>query len=435
MSRLPPVVANTRVPVAMLALAGAWLAPMRAVRAQGVTFDTVLTREVGPGVVLRRLMLQEGPVVMHVLEVDLRRPELTVGAVRACDRAAGRERPSAIAKRLRADGVEVVAVLNAGFFDLRGGTGASESSVVVDGRIAKAVEVTESPFDLFDNVHSQFAMLANGRPAIDRFRLVGTVRSPRGRWTLGAINGIPAHDRVSLYTAWSDPPRLPLAARSASVPLQRLSERGDTTRYRVLPTSPDTVTDTTRTRALLVGVGTVADGVSRLRAGDVVTAIAALSPRPAAVRALVGGWPRIVRGGASVAEAADSVEGTFPRFSTARNPRSVVGFSRDSATLYLVVVDGRQASSVGMSLAELARAMIAIGAHDALNLDGGGSTALVVGDSVVNAVSDRTGERPVGDVLVVTRRPEGAAIPGRRLPATRPPPSCILPGAPVTPAH
>lgn len=425
-----------RVPLTLFALAGAWLAPHRSAAAQAMRLDTVLVRAIGPGITLRRLTLPEGPVVMHVLEVDLRRPDLTVGAVRACDRATGRERPSAIAKRLRASGVDVVAVLNAGFFDLRGGTGASETSVIIDGQMAKAVELTESPFDVFDNVHSQFGMLGNGRPAIDRFRLAGTVRSLRGRWPIGAINGIPAHDKVSLYTAWSDPPRLPPAARAASVPLRRLSQRGDTTRYRVLATSRDTTSDTTGTRAVLVGVGTTADGVSRLRTGDIVTVVAAMSPRPGAVRALVGGWPRIVREGVSVAESADSVEGTFPRFSAARHPRSAVGFSRDSTTLYLVAVDGRQAASAGTTLAEIARAMIAIGAHDALNLDGGGSTTLVVGDSIVNSVSDRTGERPVGDVLVVARqRAERAAGAGRRLPALRPPPSCILPGAQIPPAH
>lgn len=396
--------------------------------------DSTTAREIGPGVTLRTIVRATGPVTMHVLEVDLRHPQLTVRAVRACDRGTGRERPSAIARRLRADGVDVVAVINAGFFDLEGGTGTSESNVVVDGEIAKGVEITESPFDKVDNAHSQFGFTENRRPVIDRFRLTGTVRTPRGTWALGAVNGTPVANDVALYTRWSDrPPRYPASMRSAAVPLElvhrdtmSVGARGAVSRYRVVAAVRDTTTDSTGMRALLVGAGTAAAGVAQLRVGDVVTVDARFTPERGALRSVVGGWPRIVRGGVDVSGAADSVEGTFPRFSNTRHPRSVVGFSRDSATLYLVAVDGRQASSVGMSLGELAPAMIALGLHDALNLDGGGSTALVVGDSVVSHPSDATGERPVGDVLVITRDSERSAR--RTAPAQRVAASCVVGG-------
>jgi hypothetical protein len=181
--------------------------------------------------------------------------------------------------------------------------------------------------------------------------------------------------------------------------------------------------------------------VARLRPGDIVTVDVRFAPDRGALRTVVGGWPRIVRDGVDVAVAADSLEGTFPRFSASRHPRSVVGFSRDSSTLYLVAVDGRQTSSVGMSLPELAQAMIALGVHDALNLDGGGSTALVVGDSVVNRPSDATGERPVGDVLVITREAPGNRAARRNVPARTIVASCVTSGnrdpdrvAPRTPA-
>jgi hypothetical protein len=63
---------------------------------------------------------------------------------------------------------------------------------------------------------------------------------------------------------------------------------------------------------------------------------------------------------------------------TARHPRTAAGVSADGATLYLVVVDGRQPEwSIGMTLPELADLMIELGADDALNLDGGGSSAFV----------------------------------------------------------
>jgi hypothetical protein len=406
-------------------------------RAQATPGDSTTSREIVPGVTLKRIVRAAGPVTIHVLEVDLRRPELTVRAVRACDRGTGRERPSAIARRMRAAGIDVVAAINAGFFDLEGGTGTSESNVVIDGEVAKAVETTESPFDKFDNVHSQFGFTENRRPVIDRFRLTGTVRSSRGHWPLGAVNGGPVANEVALYTRWSDrPPRYPSALRSASVPLDLLrgdttsvGTRGRVTRYRVRALAPrDTAPDSSGVRALLVGTGTAADGVSRLRAGDIVSVDARFTPDRGALRSVVGGWPRIVWSGADVSAAADTVEGTFPRFGASRHPRSVVGFSRDSTTLYLVAVDGRQTSSVGMSLGELAQAMIGLGVYDALNLDGGGSTALVVGDSVINRPSDATGERAVGDALVLTRDAPNAPTARRNAPARTIVASCVIGG-------
>ncbi len=62
-------------------------------------------------------------------------------------------------------------------------------------------------------------------------------------------------------------------------------------------------------------------------------------------------------------------------------PRTAIGYSRNGRYLYLVVVDGRQAFySEGMTLRELADWMISRGAQYAMNLDGGGSSTMVVQD-------------------------------------------------------
>jgi exopolysaccharide biosynthesis protein len=72
--------------------------------------------------------------------------------------------------------------------------------------------------------------------------------------------------------------------------------------------------------------------------------------------------------------------------------------------LLLLTVDGRSTRSVGMTLVELAALMRRLGAWDAMNFDGGGSTTMVVGGALVNAPSDSTGERAVGSALLVVRR-------------------------------
>ncbi|UKI38697.1 MAG: phosphodiester glycosidase family protein [Clostridiales bacterium] len=59
------------------------------------------------------------------------------------------------------------------------------------------------------------------------------------------------------------------------------------------------------------------------------------------------------------------------------NPRTALGLDKDGKTLYLITVDGRQADSIGVSLAELSEILINNGIYNAINLDGGGSTTMV----------------------------------------------------------
>ena len=70
----------------------------------------------------------------------------------------------------------------------------------------------------------------------------------------------------------------------------------------------------------------------------------------------------------------------------ALHPRTAAGVSRDGRWLYLLVIDGRQkGTSEGTTTAETAAWLLALGAWDGLNLDGGGSTTLVVDDGLGGA--------------------------------------------------
>jgi exopolysaccharide biosynthesis protein len=118
---------------------------------------------------------------------------------------------------------------------------------------------------------------------------------------------------------------------------------------------------------------------------------------------VVSGGPRLVKNGRiSIATKAEGFDrpGLYGRFVAARNPRTLAGVKADG-TLLLVTVDGRRPGRAGMSLPEAARLMRSLGALDALNLDGGGSTAMIVRGRVVNRPSDRVGERAVGDGVFV----------------------------------
>jgi exopolysaccharide biosynthesis protein len=100
----------------------------------------------------------------------------------------------------------------------------------------------------------------------------------------------------------------------------------------------------------------------------------------------------------------------LPRPSDVLHPRTAVGADRDGRWLWLVVVDGRQPQySEGMSERELAELMAELGCFDAINLDGGGSSIMMLEDDegqirIQNRPSDRTGPRPVPVMLGVRRR-------------------------------
>jgi hypothetical protein len=122
---------------------------------------------------------------------------------------------------------------------------------------------------------------------------------------------------------------------------------------------------------------------------------------------IVSGGPRLLAGGR--VRVRSSAEGFNPlsapwfhgSFVASRQPRTMAGVRRDGSLL-LVTVDGRRPGwSAGVTLQEGARVMRSLGARDALNLDGGGSTAMAVRGRRVNLPSDPGGERPVSDAILV----------------------------------
>jgi exopolysaccharide biosynthesis protein len=91
----------------------------------------------------------------------------------------------------------------------------------------------------------------------------------------------------------------------------------------------------------------------------------------------------------------------YYRFGVRRNPRTLAGITA-TGKLLLVTVDGRQPGwSVGASFEESARIMRSLGATDAVNLDGGGSTTITINQQLINRPSDSTGERPIADAIEI----------------------------------
>lgn len=114
----------------------------------------------------------------------------------------------------------------------------------------------------------------------------------------------------------------------------------------------------------------------------------------------MGGMPLLVDDGVAVAPASCN------SYFCSRNPRTGLGVTADG-TILIVVVDGRSRTSVGMTLIGFARYLVQLGAVYALNLDGGGGSAMwVKGQGVVSHPSDSTGERPVTSAVLVLPGPD-----------------------------
>lgn len=82
-----------------------------------------------------------------------------------------------------------------------------------------------------------------------------------------------------------------------------------------------------------------------------------------------------VSGGALLVKDGEITE--FTHNIAGSNPRTAIGVSKDGTTLYLITIDGRQVSSIGVTQSEFAEILIEKGIYAAMNLDGGGSTTMV----------------------------------------------------------
>ncbi len=143
-------------------------------------------------------------------------------------------------------------------------------------------------------------------------------------------------------------------------------------------------------------IGTVVRDDSGLSAGVRVS-----RSRPGGTQ-VIGGFPELLDAGNPLYDNPDLNQG----FASARHPRTAVAYDPEARRLWVLVVDGRQGSySSGMTLAEMTAALAATDAAEALNLDGGGSSVMVVHGRIMSRPSDEDGERAVRNALAVVSDP------------------------------
>ncbi len=93
----------------------------------------------------------------------------------------------------------------------------------------------------------------------------------------------------------------------------------------------------------------------------------------------------------------------YMSFTHKRHPRTCIGFTKDS--IFFITIDGRNETAAGMNLYEVQSFLKNMGCTNAINLDGGGSTSLwLKSKGIINTPSDKTGERPVANALIIKKR-------------------------------
>ncbi|MEV7094111.1 phosphodiester glycosidase family protein [Amycolatopsis sp. NPDC051045] len=209
-------------------------------------------------------------------------------------------------------------------------------------------------------------------------------------------------DAIGVYTPlWGASGRGTSVAGASRVREVELRD-GVVTQVRTAPADGPIAAGTT----LLLAREAGADALAVLKPGDAAGVTYAPRTDAGKIAVAVGGNEVLLRDG--VVQPVDTV---------AMHPRTAAGFSADGRKMWLVTVDGRQADSRGMTELELARHLKSLGADDAVNLDGGGSSTLLARNegepapSIRNSPSDG-GERLVPNGIGFTTVPGSGRLTG-----------------------
>lgn len=335
-----------------------------------------------------------GPYTLDVLEVTLPNPYVHLESFRSNGLMTTSDQTGANNQ----EGHRVVGAVNGDFFSA---DGAPVGNQVRDGMFVHGIA----------SARSHLAVDAQDRPMIERLSFIGSVRTSLGSgFTLTGVNVSRTAGALVFYSPCQGPATATTGGVEASVRyVGGAIAGGDTLRVAVISinTGGNTVIPADG-GVLSASPGSPAAFLGACRPGDTLTMVLGFDPPLRHILQTVGGAGRILLAGRNVTDSMASLEGITSSFTDVRNPRTFLGFNRDTTKLFLCTVDGRQTSSQGMTFDEMATFLISLGASDAFNLDGGGSTTMVVRGETVNSPSDPAGERRVANsIQIISTAPQG----------------------------
>jgi hypothetical protein len=330
-----------------------------------------ITKRIAPGLTLTKITQRKPPLRIFVLTADLSKP-LTMDVALAGPSLPVRATTSDIARRNGA-----IAAVNG---DFTSGVGEPINTFEEDGQL---VRISSSPGILF-SVSKDEQTVTIGRPE----PLVTATDANGQTWTIDQWNNGPLGvGEIGAFTPaggtlWPPPPATCSARLLPTAPFAPTAnglgfEQSFTVEQRGCFQTALPATDAVVISAL--PGSDEALQILSLQAGSAVTLGWTLGLTN--VWDAIGGSPILVADGRRV------VRSCTTSFCSSRNPRTGAGVTANGKIL-MVVVDGRQRKwSVGVSLPKFAAILRNLGAISALNLDGGGSSTMVVKGEVVNRPS------------------------------------------------
>lgn len=312
---------------------------------------------------------------IHTLTIDLTSDNVKIAPVESSTEYGLKE---TALKLLNDSGA--VAGVNADFFGLTGSYSASFGPVIDDGELISVG--TDKNLD--SKEYAAYFMTDTGNSFIDYLRFTADFVNDAGaRLELASINKITELVYPMYFNASAAPSTADIDKRIDG--LVKIMVENDMITYISQP--GETVTCPTGDGYLIIVKGTYADYANQnFHVGDHVSTRIESSIDLDSIQTAVGGAGRILVNGEKVSD------GTII---TGRQPRTALGISQDGNTLILMVVDGR-GTSIGATHDEMAALMKEYGAYNAMHLDGGGSSTMVVETadedelSIKNTVSEGT---------------------------------------------
>ncbi|SOD88676.1 Predicted protein [Streptomyces sp. Ag109_G2-15] len=361
-------------------------------------------RRIAPGVTYRQFDISAaaGEAHAHLLTVDLNNPHVRLDLLY----------PGTVAARATvsklADSAGAVAGVNGDFFNISEtqhpgveATGATVGPAIADGNVLKAAVPKGQRFGPSlppgTTTTDVLGVGTDGRARLDRLTLTGSVGTPEGQFPLKGLNqyALPQNSVGAFTSRWGSASRVRATcgtdtdrAAACSTDTYEVKVRdGEVVSASDSPGSGSIPTGTT----VLVGREEGAQKLRKLSVGDRVTVTHALVAATAKVpyTFAIGGYP-VLRNGKPLSGLDDNASAV----------RTVVGFADDGHRMLLLALDGAAAYRTGMTIAEEAELMNELGASDAFNLDGGGSTEMVTRNAGASGVTVRNhpsggAERPV----------------------------------------
>lgn len=352
-----------------------------------IILDTVQHQQVGPGMFYTKYVVQSILWSIDVLEADMTNEYFAVETVKAFELlAGGREKTSSMSVRKNLSGHWVVGGVNGDFFNLT--TGMPNNIQVENGEVLRN-ERADWPtigFNLNNGVSISNTYLTGALVLKDTAIVLNGINVPRSDNQLNFYNHFFGTSTGTTESGFEAVVR-PVNGWFANDTIYCVVDSINAEEKNTILTNGSMIISASREIANYL--------YANLFVSDTVKIILNISPSVSKLKEMMGGHPIIIQDGYSASmDPNDS-------FVYTRHPRTAVGINNDTTKLFLVTVDGRQLSSLGMNLFELADLMLQLGVYQGINLDGGGSTTMVIRNEVMNSPSDVSGERPVSNALLV----------------------------------